>query len=182
MTLFDKVKLTETTINGFYEPPRGTRPGAVALWKTLEGATLQSPLSLNEIVTEADFNRLFRFRMQEAVHDALDEAYVHSSMDFVKTLQGRLQARWFLLKESTGEDIGEIGLVPFTIGDVVVGRVQNVEIGLSNRGRGQGHKLMNALEACASNLRIQHLCLKARPEDWPIQWYQRMGYKEVGRW
>lgn len=182
MTLFEKVKLTETTINTFYEPPRGTRSGAVALWKDVEGSPLQTHLQLSEIATDADFNRLLRFRMQEAAYDGLDNAYVHSSMDFTKRLQDRLHARWFILRESNNVDIGEIGLVPFPIANVMIGRIQNVEIGLSSRGQGHGNKMMSALEYCASNLGLQHLCLKARPDDWPINWYQKIGFKEVGRW
>jgi ribosomal protein S18 acetylase RimI-like enzyme len=90
-----------------------------------------------------------------------------------------LNGIWY--RASLGEDVvGEVGIVPFTCIWGKIGRLQDVDILPEYQGRGLGRQLL--IEACrlAKLQGLNALCLMAKENDWPKDWYLRYGFIKVG--
>ncbi|WP_413585455.1 GNAT family N-acetyltransferase [Bdellovibrio sp. HCB274] len=182
MNKFDLVKQTESMIQGLYDPPRGTRPGAVAMWKDISSGDGHPKLKLHEVRSTSDFMELYDLRLS---YEAYSEDYskeAQESLDFARHCQNILDAKWYLLEAAPEDFVGEIGLIPFDFGGVKIGRLQNVEIHPDQKGNGFGNELLTLVEFEARKLGLQALCLKARPDDWPATWYKKKGFEIVGTW
>jgi N-acetylglutamate synthase-like GNAT family acetyltransferase len=181
MNKMDQIKKTEEFINQMHTPSRGARAGAVGLWKDLCFDSNEiNDVELVEVVTSSDFEDLYNFRL--SLDEDEDESQVRASINFFKTCREQLKARWYLLKTSDSELVGEIGVVPFYFETRCLGRIQNVEIASKYKGQGFGNQLLWLVEQEAIQMGISALCLKAKPDDWPVNWYVRRGYEVVGSW
>lgn len=183
MDKFKLIQQTETILQGLWQPPRGTRAGAVALWKDLTSAApFATTLGLHEIVSSNDLNELYDFRLSLEAYTPDYMASVKASLTFVMECKKQQGAKWFLLTEPENEFVGGIGIVPFEIGSVKFGRLQDVEVHSQFQGLGYGRILLKLAEQEALKMGLSALCLKARPEDWPLEWYKKNGFVQVGVW
>lgn len=139
MNKMNQIKKTEECINQMHIPSRGTRTGAVGLWKDLCLVSNEiNDVELVEVVTSSDFEDLYNFRLSLEEDEDEDESQVRASINFSKTCREQLKASWFLLKtsDSDPEFVGEIGVVPFYFETTCLGRIQNVEILSNYKGEG----------------------------------------------
>ncbi|MBO9668474.1 MAG: GNAT family N-acetyltransferase [Bdellovibrio sp.] len=182
MDKFELIKQTERMIQSLHTPPRGTRPGAIAMWKDLATTSSATKLLLHEVTSTSDFMELFDLRLSYEGYSDEYSKEVHDSLEFARHGQNILGAKWYLLEASPEDFVGEIGLIPFEFGEVKIGRLQNVEIHPDQKGNGYGNELLALLENEARKLELRALCLKARPDDWPVEWYKKKGFQIVGTW
>jgi len=92
-----------------------------------------------------------------------------------------LDGDWYLA-EVNGTVVGGIGLLVFQTPAGKVGRLQDVDIRPGRRGEGLGDELLRAACGEAVRLGLDALCLKADGDDWPKEWYLRLGFTHVGTW
>lgn len=177
MDKFEILKTTEALIQSLHTPPRGTRPGALGLWKTLSDEHARSSgLALVEVGSEAAFESLAALRA-----GFTEPQEVGDSLSFLYRCQDELGAKAFLLKDKDTY-VGEIGIVPFSFDLLRVGRLQDVEIAPHYQGKGYGNQLLALTFLKAKEMGLSALCLKARPNDWTPSWYERHGFFKVGTW
>jgi ribosomal protein S18 acetylase RimI-like enzyme len=183
MNKFAIIQKTETSLQNTYQPPRGTRSGALGLWKDLAPvAAFDTTLGLHEVVSSSDLNELYDFRLSLESYSPDYLASVKSSLTFSMECMKQFGAKWYLLTEPENEFVGEIGIVPFDFDGFRVGRLQDVEVHSQFRGHGYGNILLKLIEQEALRMGLSALCLKARPEDWPVEWYKKNGFLQVGAW
>ena len=115
----------------------------------------------------------------EANFGLFDETLLKQLVKDIQTKSEHLNGQWFLAKFQEVW-VGEIGLIPFDFRGQKVGRVKDVDIIPSRQGKGLGNLLIQALCQYAKQEKLQALCLMAIANDWPQQWYQKLGFKKMG--
>jgi len=142
--------------------------------------TSQNILDLIEVKKEEDWQEMLDIRIAiEKEFGVTDEEEVRQFVIDIKKKAHELKGKWFLVKVED-KTIGEIGIVPFNFEGKVIGRLQDVDIIPSEQGSGYGNELL--VETCkkACEMKIDALCLMAKTDDWPKDWYFRFGFIKVG--
>lgn len=144
-----------------------------------------SQLKLQAVNSEKHWQQMFELRMQiEAAYGLDQPEIVEQLVADIRYKQKHLQGQWYLARVA-GQWVGEIGLVPSECllqgQRVRLGRLQDVDILPAYQGQGYGHQLLAAICQQALAQGLAGLGLMALQEDWPAQWYQRLGFERVGQ-
>ncbi|MCH2535592.1 MAG: GNAT family N-acetyltransferase, partial [Bdellovibrionales bacterium] len=140
----------------------------------------QNLLKLSEVNTEEKWKEMYKMRISiEKEFGITDESEVKRIVDDIKKKARELKGKWFLAK-AEGKTVGEIGILPFEFEGKQVGRLQDVDIISNEQGKGYGNELL--AEACikAKKMNLNALCLMAKSDDWPKEWYLRFGFVKIG--
>jgi N-acetylglutamate synthase-like GNAT family acetyltransferase len=188
MSQLEQVQATEGAISAV----RGLAPGrtlkrTTALWLPLPPRalpTVKAMLELQPVIGAEDWDAMFKLRMDvETALGIRAPDRVRSMIDEIRACQAELASQWYLARRKTDEVIvGEVGLVRFQTGDLKLGRLQDVDIAPIYQKQSLGTALLNSIVSLAIVQDLSALCLKADTADWPLQWYQRYGFKAVGDW
>lgn len=115
------------------------------MWLNIQGlnSSVATPFKLRPIHTEDDWIEMLNLRAK------IEMAFGESDIEMIKKIVGDtklksilLNGQWFLFQHNDTV-IGEIGLIPFTFEDKVIGRIQDVDIAPEYQGRGYGNVLLN---------------------------------------
>ncbi|MFT7433535.1 MAG: N-acetylglutamate synthase-like GNAT family acetyltransferase [Alphaproteobacteria bacterium] len=137
-------------------------------------------LTLQPILSAQDWVELFYIRkIIEKEFCVEDEALIQSFVDDIKIKSTKLNGTWFLAQKY-GQTIGAIGLVPFKYNGVIVGRLQDVDISPEFQGKGYGNDILSSLCCYARKENYSALCLMAKSNDWPKDWYSNFGFVKLG--
>lgn len=152
------------------------------MWLTKEHFPEQSQgsLSLHKISSDADWEEMFRIRcLIEKEFGVEDPSLVRRFVEDIKNKTKKLNAHWFLAKVKN-KVIGEIGIVVLEESNFKVGRLQDVDIIPSEQKKGYGNQLLIAISNFAHKEGLDALCLMAKADDWPKDWYLRFGFQKIG--
>ena len=141
---------------------------------------LDSDLQFVAVSQESHWQAMFDLRRQvEKAYGLTDQAILEQIIADIKCKTDALAGCWYLVKLAD-QFIGEIGLIPFTYQGQKVGRLQDVDIVPSYQGKGYGRQLLRHLMSVAREQQYEALCLMALANDWPKDWYQKLGFNKVG--
>lgn len=165
---------------------RRTKP-SVAMWLDLSARAVTDdvkPLVLDEVVSESDWSQMRTLRQEvETAFGVTNPQAVDAMVEEIKLCRAKLPSHWFLARtESSPVHVGEIGIVIVTVNNLRVGRLQDVDILPRFQNKGLGKRLIVAALHFATDAGLHAVCLKADTDDWPVKWYQRLGFEPVGEW
>ena len=140
-----------------------------------------SELSLSKVVDEEAFELLHAIRTEIETNSGVqDQELIKKFIDDVRQKISVLGGSWYIAKQNE-LPIGQIGIVPFDFESSRVGRLQNVNILPSHQSRGLGTQLIAEMCHIATKMKLSALCLMARTDDWPKDWYNRLGFTKCGQ-
>jgi N-acetylglutamate synthase-like GNAT family acetyltransferase len=137
-------------------------------------------LKLVEVKSQEQWDEMLELRMSiEKEFGISDKVVVKQFVEDIKKKGHELKGKWFLAKTNE-KTIGEIGILPFEFEGKKVGRLQDVDIIPCSQGKGYGRELLAQVCIKASEMNLNALCLMAKADDWPKEWYFRFGFVKVG--
>jgi N-acetylglutamate synthase-like GNAT family acetyltransferase len=141
---------------------------------------LDNSIELLSVKEEKDWNDMLDLRIKiEIAFGLTNIETIKKLVNDIKVKSTKLNGQWFLLKKQN-KVIGEFGLVPFTFENKTVGRIQDVDIAPEYQGNGFGNILLSYICNAAIENKYEALCLMAKADDWPKDWYFKFGFKKVG--
>lgn len=162
--------------------PSGTQSEAT-LFLALDHQPRVNPIVLEPIQSPKNWQSYTALRTQiERAFGLTDPHQIRHIVKDIQTKQKQLQGQWYLAQDPETEAYcGAIGLVPFLFEGQILGRVQDVDILPAFQNQGLGNRLLSALIHKAQSKKLKGLVLMAKTNDWPLQWYQRKGFKLLGQ-
>jgi RimJ/RimL family protein N-acetyltransferase len=157
---------------------------ATGLWLDLTKPAIfenDVPLILEEVKTQLHWQLMYELRCDiEKNFGVTNPKTISQMLDDIKRIQDTLLGRWYLVRlDAFGPVIGEIGLIKFTHDKSTIGRLQDVDIAPQHQKNGYGRRLLAATVKIACEEKIEALCLKADIIDWPLIWYQHIGFQKI---
>ena len=184
MSLHDVVIQTEFSIRAVEQC---VPPAAVAqewtMW--LDLSTIKCTFSEKELHFElvenvADWEAMRQLRQEiEAALGRTDGNLVDALINDIRCKVAFLDGEWFLAWHA-GTCVGQIGLIPFDFEGRRFMRLQNVDIHPYYQGQRLGGKLLRWAVFQIQQRGFEAACLMAKADDWPKEWYQRIGFRKVG--
>ncbi|MBP9706163.1 MAG: GNAT family N-acetyltransferase [Oligoflexales bacterium] len=161
-----------------------THENALGLWLDLTKPAIfenEVPLILEEVKTQVQWQLMYKLRYDiEKNFGVTNPKTISQMLDDIKRIQDALSGRWYLARsDAFGPVIGEIGLIKFTHEKSTIGRLQDVDIAPQHQKHGYGRQLLASIVKIAREEKIDALCLKADINDWPLSWYQRLGFQII---
>ncbi len=164
--------------------PAATSQPRLALW-LVRGRLQRSPprcLTLVPARSEEHWDAMCEYREEvEEEFAGYSPGLGRRMVVQIRHRKKHLDADWYLALVD-GVVVGGIGLVVFETPAGRVGRLQDIDVAPSFRGRGLGRELLLAVCREALRLKLAGLCLRADADDWPKDWYLRFGFTHVGTW
>lgn len=154
----------------------------LAMRLPLRGETTGSErLKLERVESEADWSLMSDARVEVESAFGVEPGRARRMVDHIRRRKRFLTGEWYLAR--SGEAVvGGVGLVVFEAHSGRLGRLQDVDILPSFQGRGLGNELMAAAIHEARRTGCSAICLRADADDWPNEWYARLGFATVGEW
>lgn len=153
-----------------------------AMWLPAQNFPARSRVEIDLIPVDSEklWGELFATRKEvEIAFQVTDEKVIQQLITDIKRKCTELGGCWYLAL-ANGVTIGEIGVVPFAFRNLRIGRLQDVDILPKYQGRGFGNQLLAAICEQAMTAKLDGLCLMAKANDWPKDWYARFGFIKVG--
>ncbi|MBW2736077.1 MAG: GNAT family N-acetyltransferase [Deltaproteobacteria bacterium] len=132
------------------------------------------------VKSESDWAAMHALRCSvERAFGLVDAETVARFVDDIRRKCERLDGQWWLARHGS-EPVGEIGFVPFALGDLAVARLQDVDVVPHHQQKGFGNELLAWAISHAAASGIDALCLMAKADDWPKDWYASHGFFQLG--
>lgn len=166
---------SEIILFGAAPPPLAGLAGKALVYRRLTPARVQAPIPLTQISSEHDW-ACYRHE-REAVEAAygVTAAGVDRMIATMRAMGAVLEIHWYFLLQDA-MPAGAVGLLRYDSAGYCCGRLQDVDIFPSWRGRGLGNRLLQSVEALAAAQGVEYLFIGADEDDWPLGWYLRNGY------
>jgi predicted N-acetyltransferase YhbS len=178
------IQYTNTKLNQIRSDYREDEPRDEqwTMWLELEDVALldHSRITLRPVKSDGDYETMFLLRRDvEMAFGVTDPAKVKTLVNDIRKATNRFQARWYLAILE-GVCIGEIGIIPFEFNGKKIGRLKDVDILPEFQGNGFGGEILKLICGQAKSEQYEGLCLMAKAQDWPKDWYQNFGFTKVG--
>ena len=138
-------------------------------------------IKLIAVTHPEDWQKLYALRQQvETAFGLNDPEIIRTLIQDIQSKQKNLNGQWYLAQNHTGDFVGEIGYIPIESPWGTLGRLQDVDIAPNWQGQGLGTALIAAFCQIARTQKLQGLLLMALQNDWPWQWYEKLGFEHIG--
>lgn len=142
--------------------------------------SFDNALELVEVDSEEKWQKMLEIRIDiEKEFGITDQNKIKQLVDDIRVKSHKLNGKWFLASIEN-KIVGEVGIIPFDFNGERVGRLQDVDIIPSEQNKGLGTQLLNEICKKALLMKLSALCLMAKSDDWPKDWYMRFGFLKAG--
>ena len=137
-------------------------------------------LNLQAVKSEANWQQLFDHRKKVEVAFGVTDQNLLDKFD--KDMQNKsikLDGKWFLAYHNN-KQVGAIGYIPFMFEGNKIARLQDVDILPKHQGKGFGNMLLKSILYHLTQKGFGSVCLMAKTDDWPKDWYLKNGFTKCG--
>lgn len=184
MSLHDVVVQTEFSIRAVEQcVPPSAAAQEWTMWLDLSTTNFtfcDKELRFELVENVAAWDAMKQLRQEiEATLGRTDGNLVDALINDIRCKVTLLDGEWFLAW-CADTCVGQIGLIPFDFDGRRCMRLQNVDIHPHYQGQRLGGKLLRWALSQVQQRGFEAACLMARGDDWPKEWYQRVGFAKVG--
>jgi len=137
-------------------------------------------LRLHPVKSDYDYEQMFYLRSEiEEAFNITNPNEIKNLVNKIRKMANHFHGRWYMA-QLDNLFIGEIGLVPFAYANTTVGSIQDVDILPSFQGNGFAADMLNLICIQALMSGMTAVCLTAKSDEWPKDWYLKYGFEKVG--
>lgn len=111
----------------------------------------------------------------------LDEAAARALVRRTRERAVHLGLQLWLATAGAGQIVGGIAAFCPDQDGMSAARIQEVDVFPPHRGHGLGRALLEGVRLHLSSQGVRTLIIGADEDDWPLNWYRRLGFRDVAR-
>lgn len=160
----------------------GGAVGKVLLTRDTLGSFASRGLALLPCESDEQWSRYEDERIPVEASFGLDEASARALVRRVRRRIDLLGMRLWLAADQVNDGIvGGIAAFRYPEGASPAARLQEVDVFPAYRGQGYGAELLEGLRQLLVHEGVSTLVVGADEDDWPLNWYRRLGFRDVMR-
>ncbi|QHC02028.1 GNAT family N-acetyltransferase [Epidermidibacterium keratini] len=143
-------------------------------------SSARNSIMLRLIDTEAAWQRYTDSRIDVEAELGVDKTEARRMVDGLRAERARIGLDVFAA-ECDGEMVGAIGRFRMPYPNHGWARLQEVDVFPHWRGHGYGNAMIIAMLRLLEAEGVERVIVGADEDDWPLQWYRRLGFRDVAR-